>query len=111
MVHFLDLTSSKDLYDPFCPWKSLCDLWSTAHIVLKPKVHLDVPGPTAARSHVDVCGVKYHKGHVYSLLLPEVMLMFRVHAASKGYVWVCGPPAARSHVDVCSLCCHQELGW
>lgn len=45
---------------PMLPMRAL-DTIPLHKAVLKPKAHLDVGGPTAAGSCVDVTGLKYHQ--------------------------------------------------
>lgn len=107
------------------PLRSVLPLVATLVLpqdMLKPKVHVDVCGPTVTGIHVDVLVGVTTEGHMGRCLWPgplfEAILMSMIHSATESPGWVHDATAARICVDVCGrsqghtdvrgLCCSRK---
>lgn len=99
MVHFLNWTSSEDLHGLCYPWRPLP--WA----MLKPEVHMDIHGPTASGSCVDVHDPCYYKRQYvcpWFVQQPEAMLV------SLGYDSIHGQHKGREPCWFYGLYCHKR---
>lgn len=72
------------------------------------KGHVGAYDPAVARGCVDVCALCYHQS-LWSVLLPESMMMSLGCATQKAMLTSVAYAAAKGHEGVSSPCCAWEL--